>query len=213
MNATDCTPVLEDPESKMTHTALVAQCEKELGIVPDGFDDEKTWELFSSGKYVCPFFDPEYRACLPRPNNIDELAEYVGRGFFIKQDFTVSMLCFSAFNGIKKENRLRFREDLDAFFESVFNIPHDEAQKILRDLRNPVREERGKQELHALCTDKELKPSTENILYQEIISTRPTLSKRPVAYAYAKLIYKIAYFQANYPEAYERISLLFSHKG
>jgi len=185
--------------------AFLLRLEKELGDVPVPYDDEKTWRLFSEGRYVCPLFTLDYYKRIPRPKNMDELTEYVGRGFFVDKTFTVSMLCFQAFNGMNNEKRLCFREDVDAYFEEVFELPHEETQKIVRDIRNPVREEQGKQELHDLCVERSASEEAEQAFYHEIVRTRPTLSKRPVATAYARKIYRLAYYQANYPEEYHNI--------
>ena len=185
--------------------ALLLRLEKEFGEVPVPYEDEKTWTLFAEGRYVCPLFTPDYYKRIPRPKNMDELTEYVGRGFFVDKTFTVSMLCFQAFNVMDNEKRLRFREDVDAYFEEAFQISHEEAQKVVRDIRNPVREEQGKRELHALCVERSASQKVEDAFFHEIIRTRPTLSKHPVATAYARKIYRLAYYQANYPEEYERI--------
>lgn len=181
-------------------TALLIACEKSFGIPPEGHADEKTWKFFADGRFVCPFFTPDYQEYMPRPHNFDELAEYVARGFFIEKDFTVSQLLFLKFS--RKPNRLVFREDVDAFFEESFGITHEEAQKIVRDIRNPCREEQGKRELRDLCQKYAVSAKSENALYREILRTRPTYSKKSFACAYADYIYKLAYYQANYPDGY-----------
>ena len=195
-------PILEDPNDKQTLRALIALCREKICIAPAGHDDAKTWKLFAEGRFICPFFDPAYKRRMPRPKNFEELTEYVSKGFFIQPTFTLDMLCFLSFDRIHNAKRFPFREDLDAFFEETFSLPHEEAQTIVRDIRNPGREEQGKRALHDLCVKKGVSQSAEDMLYREFIRTRPRYSKKQVAIFEARKIYQIAYYQANDPEEY-----------
>ena len=199
-------PIIEDPNGKQTLHALIALCREKICYAPEHYqNDEKTWDLFGEGKFVCPFFEPDYKHRMPRPKNFDELTEYVANGFFVQPTFTVGMLCFLAFNRINNAKRLPYRENVDAFFEETFSLSHEEAQKIIRDIRNPGREEQGKRELHELCVKKEVSQKSEDMLYREFLRTRPTITKYEVAVFAARQIYQIAYYQANYPEEYNLI--------
>ncbi len=195
----------EDPTEKQMLRALIARCREKIGYAPADHHDEKTWELFAEGKFVCPFFEPAYKHKMPRPKNFEELTEYVGNGFFIQPTFTVGMLCFLAFDRINNAKRLPYRESVDAFFEETFSLSHEEAQKIVRNVRDPGREEQGKRELHELCVKKAVSQNAEDMLCREFIRTRPRYSKKQVAIFEARKIYQIAYYQANYPEEYGNI--------
>lgn len=199
-------PIIEDPSGKQTLRTLIALCREKICYAPEHYqNDEKTWKLFVEGKFVCPFFEPAYKHKMPRPKNFEELTEYVSNGFFVQPTFTVGMLCFLAFDRINNAKRFPYRESVDAFFEETFSLSHEEAQKIVRDIRNPGREEQGKRKLHELCVRKEVSQKSEDMLYREFLRTRPTITKYEVAVFAARQIYQIAYYQANYPEEYKRI--------
>ena len=196
-------PIIEDPNDKQTLRALITICREKIGYAPEYYqNDEKTWKLFAEGKFVCPFFEPAYKHKMPRPKNFEELTEYVSNGFFVQPTFTVGMLCFLAFDRINNAKRFPYRESVDAFFEETFSLSHEEVQKIVRDIRNPGREEQGKRELHELCVRKEVSQKSEDMLYREFLRTRPTITKYEVAVFAARQIYQIAYYQANFPEEY-----------
>ena len=170
-------PIIEDPNGKRTLRALIARCREKIGYAPADHYDEKTWELFAEGKFVCPFFEPAYKHKMPRPKNFDELTEYVANGFFVQPTFTVNMLCFLAFNRIENEKRFRFREDLDAFFEETFSISHEEAQTIVRDIRNSGREEQGKRALHDLCVKKAFHKTRKICFTANLSAPAPVIQK------------------------------------
>ena len=185
-------------DNEKEFVALLSKCEMLTGVkIQDDFDDQATWQLFAEGRYVYPFFTPEY-GNQPRPQNFDDLTEHVATGFFMKKDFNESMELFLE----KKKNNKRsfvFREDVDELFRTTFALTDKEAQIILRDIRNPVREQQGKAELHRLFINTSLLPEFEEAFYKAILRTRSTLTKRAVATACSKKIYQLAFYQANYP--------------
>lgn len=201
--------VIEHHTSRQAHRALLVLCHEKIGSVPKGYADKKTWELFQEGRYSCPFFQAEYRKRMPRPKDFNELAEYLSRGFFIKPEYTISMFLFIVSDGIKNENRLPFREDVDAFFEEAFQLSHIETQTIVCDIRNPALEKQGKRELHELCEQRTVSQEIEDALYRHILRTSSSLSKREVAIFEARKIYQIAYYQANHLEEYRTILAMF----
>lgn len=184
---------------------LIRFCEAKTGVFVDNYRDKSTWELFSAGRYSSPFFIPEYPSSEIKPTSLDELSEYVARGFFVEKEYTLAKLLY-----LKHEKgnpkRLIFREDVDELvleiFERIGSAPAKKIEKIIAKLRNPASIDVGKDRLHDLCKEVGVSEKYEDIIYGKIVLSAPIFTEKGEAYAFAEQVYNVGFFQANFRDKY-----------
>ena len=192
-------------ETVNCYDELIRFCEAKTGIFVDNYQDELTWKLFSDGRYSSPLFIPEYPSDVIKPKNFEELSEYVARGFFVQKQYTLAMFQFLKY---AKDNpkRLIFRDDVDKLvfesFEKIGNASHEKIKSILAELRDDKSMDAGKDRLHNLCKDIGVAERHEEIIYGKIILTAPIYAVKDIACMFAKKVYIIGYFQANFWDKY-----------
>ncbi len=187
------------------YNELIRFCEAKTGIYVDNYQDKLTWKLFSEGRYSSPLFIPEYQSGSIKPENFEKLSEYVARGFFVQKQYTFAMFLFLKH---EKEDpkRLIFRDDVDKLvfeiFEKIGNASHKKIKTILAELRDDNSIDVGKDSLHNLCKDIGVTERHEEVLYGKIVLTAPIYTVKNVACMFAKKVYTIGYFQANFWDKY-----------
>lgn len=192
-------------ETVNCYDELIRFCEAKTGIFVDNYQDELTWKLFSEGRYSSPLFIPEYPSDVIKPKNFEELSEYVARGFFVQKQYTLAMFLFLKY---AKDNpkRLIFRDDVDKLvfesFEKIGNASHEKIKSILAELRDDKSMDAGKDRLHNLCKNIGVAERHEEIICGKIILTAPIYAVKDIACMFAKKVYIIGYFQANFWDKY-----------